>query len=329
MPYENEIKNKKLIIIPDGKLNYIAFDALITELPDTSTNINFKQLKYLIKSNTINYSYSANLLFIFNDSKATVSNSILAFAPEYQITDSIDFNNQRMALMPLEGIKEEVELINNVMKKVKKFTGFEATEMNFRKEYENFDILHLAMHAIIDDNNPAYSSLAFTQPGIASDSFENNGWLNTADIYNLDLNARLTVLSACNTGSGTLRKGEGVMSLARGFLYAGCPSIVMSLWEVEDNAGTEIIGSFYKFLKRGRSIDESIRLSKLNYLENSNPRTAHPHYWLGYVTIGDNSPLYRSYDFYFFGILMIVLLAVTIDQLIRTGKFRKKRTMKK
>lgn len=92
---------------------------------------------------------------------------------------------------------------------------------------------------------PAFSRFAFTQN--EETEINNDGWLNTADIYNLELNARLTVLSACNTGSGNLRKGEGVMSLARGFLYAGCPSIIMSLWEVEDNAGTEIMHSFTAF----------------------------------------------------------------------------------
>jgi len=328
LPFKNEIRDKKLIIIPDGKLNYIAFDALIEELPDTSATINFRDLKYMIKSNTINYSYSANLLYLFKKSKASLSNEILAFAPHYSTTDSIELNNQKMALIPLEGIKEEVELIASKMKKVTKFTDEYATEINFREQSEKFDILHLAMHAIIDDSDPAYSRLAFTQNNNENESIENNGWLNTADIYNLDLNARLTVLSACNTGGGTLRKGEGVMSLARGFLYAGCPSIVMSLWEVDDKAGTEIMGSFYKNLKRGRSIDESIRLAKLNYLENANPRTAHPHYWLGYVSIGDNSPLYKSYDYYFFGLLMIALIIVTFDQLIRAGKFRKKQETK-
>ena len=108
------------------------------------------------------------------------------------------------------------------------------------------------MHAFIDDSQPAYSRLAFFQND--NEDAENNGWLNTADIYNLDLNARLTVLSACNTGSGKLRKGEGVMSLARGFLYAGCPSIVMTLWEVEDNAGTKIMESFYKNLEKGEQL---------------------------------------------------------------------------
>ena len=77
-----------------------------------------------------------------------------------------------------------------------------------------------------------YSRLAFSKP---MKNTTEDGWLNTSEIYNMQLNARMAVLSACNTGSGKLQKGEGVMSLARGFLYAGCPSIIMTLWEVRNN----------------------------------------------------------------------------------------------
>ncbi|MBT6004640.1 MAG: CHAT domain-containing protein [Prolixibacteraceae bacterium] len=278
-PFKNEIKGKKIIIVPDGKLNYISFDALIEKMPDTTKTINFKNLDYLIKKNTINYSYSANLLFKFNDVKQKTKNSALAFAPIYS-ADTFVFENQKLILMPIPGIQKEVDLISKEIK-TKLYKGDQATVLNFRDNVEDYDILHLAMHAFINDSIPALSRFAFSQnrdkPG------ENDRWINTADIYNLDLNARLTVLSACNTGSGKLRKGEGVMSLARGFFYAGCPSIVMTLWETEDNSGTQIMSSFYKNLKKGKSKDDALRFAKLDYLKNSKSRLAHPHYWLGYV----------------------------------------------
>jgi CHAT domain-containing protein len=181
------------------------------------------------------------------------------------------------------------------------------------------------MHAFINDSLPAFSSLAFVQK--ETDDPTKNGLLNTADIYNFKLNAKLTVLSACNTGTGQLKKGEGIMSLARGFLYAGCPSIIMSLWEVEDESGTQIMTSFYKNIKKGKTKDESLRLAKLEYLESVNSRRAHPHYWLGFVSIGDNSPLYISYDFYFFILLILALSGIGIDQAIRIKKARKKRAL--
>ncbi|MBW6536370.1 MAG: CHAT domain-containing protein [Mariniphaga sp.] len=320
-PFSNQILNKKITIIPDGKLNYLPFDALLTEMPDTSDVIKFNLLPYLIKSNSINYAYSANLLYKFNNPQRKAKNRLLAFAPKYN-ADTVVFENERLILTQLPGVQREVDLIASEIN-VDLFRNENATEENFRKHSNDYDILHLAMHAFINDSLPAFSRFAFTQNN--DNQPQKDGWLNTADIYNLDINARLTVLSACNTGSGDLRKGEGVMSLARGFLYAGCPTIVMTLWEVEDNAGTKIMSTFYQNLKKGRSTDEALRLAKLNYLENANPRMAHPHYWLGYVSIGSAIPLFRSYDYYFFGLVVLAFAGIIVDQVIRLKKARKKR----
>ncbi len=322
-PYKNKIYEKNLIIIPDGKLSYIAFDALLTELPDTTNTIQFNKLNYLIKSNRVNYSYSANLLYNTKNSKRNASKGILAFAPEYD-ADSITIGKETYSLRPLLGTQKEVDLIASEIKS-EVYKGQDATELKFREECEKFDMLHLAMHAFINDSLPSLSQFAFTQT--KDNELISDGLLSVADIYNLKLNARLSVLSACNTGSGQLKKGEGVISLARGFLYAGCPAIVMTLWEVEDNSGTKIMSSFYKFLKKGKTKDEALRLAKLEYLENANSRLAHPHYWLGYVSIGNNAPLFRSYDFYFFGLLLLTILGVIAEQITRIRKARKKRAL--
>jgi len=322
-PFNDDIRDKKLIIVPDGKLNYVAFDALIDELPDTTKNIQFSKLNYLIKKNCINYTYSANLLYKFDNLSKKANKEVLAFAPVYN-NDIITLDNKKITLLPLPGVQKEVQNISNEIK-TKEFIGSDATEMNFRSNVEKYDMLHLAMHAYINDSVPAYSALVFEQH--TGDQPETDGKLNTADIYNLKLNARLTVLSACNTGSGTLRKGEGVISLARGFFYAGCPSVIMTLWEVEDNSGTKIMSSFYKYLKKGKPKDEALRLAKLEYLSNANPRLSHPHCWLGYVNIGDNSPLFRSYDFYFFSLLILAFIGIIIEQILRIKKARKKRTL--
>jgi CHAT domain-containing protein len=318
-PFSALIHDKKITIIPDGKLSYIPFEALLVELPDTSSQIQFARLPYFIRNNTVNYAYSANLHFKFNDLQRKAGTKVLAFAPEYK-TDTVVFENEKINLIPLPGVQREVDLIAKEVK-TKVFKGNEASELNFRENSGDFEILHLAMHAFINDSLPAFSRFAFAQNN--NETPENDGWLNTADIYNLDLNARLTVLSACNTGSGSLKEGEGVMSLARGFLYAGCPSIVMTQWEVEDNAGTQIMSSFYNYLKKGHPTDEALRLAKLAYLEEANPRMAHPHYWLGYISIGNTTPLFRSYDIYFFGLLIFAIWGIAIDQFIRLRKSRK------
>jgi len=324
-PFQYVTKNKDLIVIPDGQLNYIAFDGLIKTLPDTSQIIDFSKLDYLIREYNINYANSANIYFKNSHSKRHLRNQTLAFAPIYN-SEKFKLSNESYTLMPLPGVQKEVDAIAQTVK-TDVFRGQEATEERFRALSQKYDILHLAMHAYINDSLPAYSRLAFSpMPSSTNVELSKDGWLNTADIYNLNLrNTRLTVLSACNTGVGRMQKGEGLMSLSRGFLYAGCPSIVVSLWEVEDQAGTEIMTSFYKNLKKGKTKDEALRLAKIEYLDNSNSRLAHPHYWMSFKCIGDNSPLYTSYDIYFFGILILLILIFSVDQLIRMKKARLKR----
>ena len=321
-PFEDEMRNKKVTIIPDGKLSYIPFDALLTSIPDTSKFIEFNKLSYSIKQFSFNYANSANLFLQSINERKKINIKVAAFAPDYKNGDFIDYGGQQIPLVPLPGVQKEVDLIAKYIN-CELFKGNNATEENFRKNAGDFDILHLAMHAFVNDSAPAFSSFAFTQTH--SNDILKNGLLNTTDIYNLKLNAQLAVLSSCNTGTGILKKGEGIMSLARGFLYAGCPSIIMSLWEVEDNSGTTIITSFYKNLKRGRAKDEALRAAKLEYLESVNSRMAHPHYWLGFISLGNDKPLYISYDFYFFIVLIIALAGVGTDQLIRIKKARKKR----
>nr|WP_303924398.1 CHAT domain-containing tetratricopeptide repeat protein [Draconibacterium sediminis] len=321
-PFEQDLSEKHLTIIPDGKLNYISFDGLLKTLPDTSEAIRFNELNYLVKDVNINYANSVNIFLKNKASKPKLRNHTLAFAPEYN-SEKFSLTGLSYILAPLPGVQKEVdEIAKSVNTTI--YRSKNASEQNFRNESGNFDILHLAMHAYINDSLPAYSRLAFSQ--IAdSTTLDNDGWLNTADIYNLDLNASMTVLSACNTGVGKLQKGEGLMSLARGFLYAGCPSVVMSLWEVEDAAGTKIMTYFYKYLKAGKTKDEALRLAKLKYLEGSNSRLAHPHYWMSFKCIGDNSPVYTSYDLYFFAILILLIIAFSIDQGIRIKKARRNR----
>jgi CHAT domain-containing protein/tetratricopeptide (TPR) repeat protein len=324
-PSKEQLKNKNITIIPDGKLNYIPFEALLENLPDTTKTIEFNQLSYLIRNYCINYANSVNLLFKpVTPVKRRNKIKTLAFAPKYKEGETMKILQKTYPLVPLPGVEKEVTQISKIVD-TDFFMGEQATEDNFRKYAEKYDILHLAMHAFINDSLPAYSSFAFAQSN--SDDPTKNGVLNTADIYNLKLHAKLTVLSACNTGTGHINKGEGVMSLARGFLYAGCPSIIMSLWEIEDESGTQIITAFYNNLKKGKSKDESLRLAKLDYLNSVASRRAHPHYWLGFVSIGDNSELFESYDFYFIIILIVALSGIGIDQLIRIKKARRKRAL--
>lgn len=319
-PVSGIIKGKDLTIIPDDQLAYIPFDALLAQLPDTTT-MNFRNLHYLVRDYAINYSYSSTLLFHLQDRLQKKSTNLLAFSPLYV------YNEPRMSgdsslsyqFSPLPGAGDEVRNISSYMK-TEAFTDLLAQENTFKEKAPDFDILHLAMHTLINDSLPMFSKLVFSTP---SNNSSDDGFLNTYEIYNMKLNARLAVLSACETGSGKLQKGEGVMSLARGFIYAGCPSIVMTLWQVEDKSGVEIMKNFYSYLAKGKRKDVALRMAKLKHLEMSDPLTAHPHYWLGYVNIGNPDPMVTSKDVYFVVFLLIIILLVFIDWHYRRRKSRK------
>ncbi len=312
------IGGKRVIVIPDDQLSYLPFDALLSSMPDT-TGMNFRNLPYLVKDYPFSYTYSATLLYAYFSRGKEANKRLLAFAPAYLNDDRDDSQiaRERHGLLPLPFVSKEVDYVNTFVPG-DVFKGMEADEGRFKKMAGEYDILHLAMHTIINDSLPLYSGLAFARPR-TSDSRE-DGWLNTNEIYNLNLKARMAVLSACNTGTGILRKGEGVMSLARGFLYAGCPSIVMSLWEVDDESGSLIMKEFYRLLSGGKNKDEALRLAKLAHIEKADPLKAHPHYWLAFVTVGNAEALFTGKDIYLIVILFAVILLFTFDQLVRRKK---------
>lgn len=308
-PVKDKIRGKSLTIIPHDKLSYIPFDALVSQMPDTA-RMNFRNLNYLVKDYAISYAYSATLLFE-TESKKKANHKLLIFSPEYNPNnprkDSETGMFYRLAALP--GAKDEIKSISKFVSSTS-FSDKKAQEDIFKKNAADYDILHLAMHTIINDSLPMYSKLVFSKPEVTSDD---DGCLNAYEVYNMKLNARLAVLSACETGSGKLQGGEGVMSMARGFIYAGCPSVVMTLWQVEDKSGVNIMSDFYRYLSKGKRKDVALRMAKLNHLENSDPLTAHPHFWLGYVTIGNAEPLYTSKDVYFVVFLFISIILIFLD----------------
>jgi len=196
------------------------------------------------------------------------------------------------------------------------YKNTEARESVFKNQAGKFDIIHLAMHTLLNDKDPMRSTLIFSPE---SDTL-NDGYLKTFEIYGLPLRANMVVLSSCNTGSGFLSTGEGILSLARGFIYSGSKSVVMSMWEIEDRSGTEIVKMFYRNLKRGYSKSESLRRARISYLKNSDQLRSHPYFWSALVVYGNNSSLYFSRYLIIVLVAIIIILSVSI-----TIYFRKRR----
>jgi len=141
------------------------------------------------------------------------------------------------------------------------------------------------MHGLLDSKNPILSSLVFTEN---NDSIENN-FLQAWEISKMELNAELVVLSACETGFGRFETGNGVASLARAFMYAGARSLVVSLWQVNDQATSKLMEEFYQNLSQGMGKAEALQQAKVSYIDNAKGIAAHPAFWSPFVLIGDTA----------------------------------------
>lgn len=292
-PVLEHLDGRNMIVIPDGALNYLPFELVPTELLSQSMAKGkedygmYKNVPYLLKLGAITYNYSATL---YLDAKehdySDVPEGFIGFAPDFSKVSSFTLTNRHqkskysdLLLSPLENAALEVEMIGGLTKG-KTHVGFDATEAAFKAEAANYGVLHFATHGILNHKYPLYSSLV-----LLGDDDE-DGLLHTYELYNMNLKAELVALSACNTGVGTIQKGEGAMSVARGFAYAGCPNIAMTLWPVSDQATQILMEDFYKFLMQGVPKAEALRKAKLNFLEVGNGVVCLPFFWSGLILVG-------------------------------------------
>lgn len=290
-PFAQELNNQ-LIIVPDGILGYLPFESLLTK-PIRKPN-RYKSYPYLLKAKQISYCYSATLLQEMRNKKhqKTPTKELLAFAPFYDGDTTLIATLvrsgvilDRMALSPLPNSGEEVYAIQKIVDG-DVFYHDVATEDAFTANAADYRLLHLSTHGKANDKVGDYSYLVFTEQ---KDSIENE-LLYVWDLYNLQLNADMVVLSACETGIGELQKGEGIISLARGFTYAGAKSIITSMWSVKDETTKDLMILFYQNLQQGMTKDAALCQAKLQYINELAPqeqKMAHPFYWSGFIGIGD------------------------------------------
>ena len=291
-PILNSGDQKKLIIIPDGLLNYLPFSAL---------NTSPGGIRYLAENHAIGYVNSATLLSELEE-RQPKEHTILAFAPSFDGTVSVS-NPDRGKLLPLPNNKKEVEQILTSFHGRAYIDG-EASLSNFKSQLASFGMVHLATHAIFDDTAPEYSYLAFAQNGNAAEDL-----LYVADLYNLQLDADLVTLSACESGIGDLKRGEGFLSLARGFFYSGAASIASTLWKINDASTTTLMTSFYKNLSKGEAKDVALQNAQIEFLDNNRDNAlSHPYFWSAFVISGNTLALSLPYNWIWFILVTLVVL---------------------
>jgi len=314
IPY---LKGDKIVISPDNILSYIPFETLITG-EFRSPGLLYRDAPFALKDYRFSYIYSVTLASETERRSRSFRNNLIAFAPTYE---GMEINDT--LLMDYPGLRGEIRSLPYALLEAedavkqcggRAFLAEEATEDAYKKEANNYAIIHLAMHTLVDDKHPAFSKMIFSHP----DDGRDDGMLNTYEVYSVPLNAMMVVLSSCNTGTGMLVTGEGILSLARGFLYAGSRSVVMSMWAVEDASSSSLIGSFYSNMRKGQTKSEALRTARLKFLRSADQERSHPYYWSALVVYGDDTPLwFSSIKLYSFLLIMLVVTALLVASVYR------------
>ena len=309
-------QDNHLIIVPDGILHYLPYEALVTEIEKKPFDRNiifsrYENAHYLVEKYALSYSSSASVLdakLFGGDKKVKQAGQLLAFGnPDFsraRETITAAKNEKAPALSnyfsllsrPTRGgmfeqlprAEEEVRAIAEIFKPSLLFVGSDAREEHFKQKSGDFANIHLATHCIVEETQPMYSRIVFAQ----DDDPAEDGFLHTYEVFNLKLNADLVTLGACETGLGKLSRGEGLIGLTRAFMYAGTPSVVVSLWSVDESTA-ELMKLFYQNMKDGMAKVEALRQAKVTLMKsrdrlggNVEFSYAHPYLWAAFIIVG-------------------------------------------
>ena len=274
---------KRLIIIPDDELHYLPFEVLQDD-----------RRRYLIEKYAIQYQYSTALLG--NQTGNIRTQSLVSFAP----FSTRGYTDSNSTLSRLPASAEEISNLNGLA-----LLDDKATRENFLQFANHNRIIHLATHASVNNENPLRSFISFYPGNTASR-------LYAREIYDLQLDTTdLIILSACETGTGQLVKGEGLMSITRAFAYAGCPNIITSLWKAEDRATAYISQRLHYYLGKNETKDKALQMAKIDFLKSQDidPALKSPNYWAHLVLIGDYEPDHKrsNWPWVATGIVIILL----------------------
>lgn len=311
-PFELDESVENLIIVPDGVLSTIPFEALLTEKV-TESNPDFSTLPYLIRDYTISYAYSATLFYrTFYEKTETprAPYDFLALAPVFDNQNTAGLTRRTRQLYeelavagdsvhrafsltgeyinPLPGTLTEVTTIYEAFEN-QNFSALLKTHQQANEafvksgELKNYHYLHFATHGRANMDHPELSSIFLAQ----DTTNQEDGMLYIGEMYGLELNAALTVLSACQTGVGKIEQGEGIIGLSRALLYAGTQNLIVSLWRVKDASTKQLMINFYTQLLNNTQAEtyrQQLHQAKLELINS--PHYAHPHFWSPFILVG-------------------------------------------
>jgi CHAT domain-containing protein/lipopolysaccharide biosynthesis regulator YciM len=293
-PFIQKISTDGIIIVPDQMLHYLPFEMLLTEYTDQSE---YHRFPYLIRQKRIKYAPSATMLEVMLNQRPEDPRNLLAIAPfhkksvETEESGSSGIQLYLKDLSPLPLTQYETGEISKIITGKSSFMDYimpqeaqillneDATkDWLMNESLTDYGFIHFATHAFVHESNPALSGLA-----LHADS-DSDGITYVSDIYNLQMNADLVVLGACETGLGSIYKGEGLIGFTRAFIYAGASNLVVSMWRVNDHPTARLMIQFYRHISNGDSYGEALQKAKLQLIEN--PDMAAPRNWAAFVLNG-------------------------------------------
>ncbi len=321
-PLANDIRTKNIIVIPDGILYNVSFDLLTPEPVQQYSEL---VKGSLLAAHSITYHYS--LFMTGSNIEAEPQNNYVAFAPGFSdenksaykqsVKDSGRLDRLYMTLLPQP-------YTQTLVKKMQDKLGGEvfidngSTQSSFKENADNNRIVHIGTHAEFNNEKPELSRLIFSKN---TDSSAESNSLFLYDIYNCHINTDLAILTACESGKPGYQDGEGMISLAHAFNYAGSKSILTSLWPVDEQSASFITEKFIENLAAKMPAGEALQQAKIQYLLQADGRTKAPAYWAGLVLMGDAgavSLLSKSnYEKWFLVAGVLVVLAVCNYFLLR------------
>ncbi|MCG2429595.1 CHAT domain-containing protein [Aequorivita xiaoshiensis] len=294
-PLEKSIKTKKVVVIPDRELFNISFEMLT---PESIKSFKEFSTNSLLAKYDISYNFS---LLLYKDNRKVMdyNENYVGFAPGFNkdmkqeyllgLQDSMKLDKSYLTLLPQPFSENLVKQYAKVFKG-NYFMNENASKALFINNAKEHKIIHIGTHAESDNITPELSRLVFAKRKGKNLALDENS-LYAYEIYNTNLSSNLAILTACETGKSIYQSGEGAISLAHAFNYAGSESILTSLWNIDEVSSTQIVAYFYDYLVQGLPKDEALKKAKIQYLSSVEGRGAAPQYWAGLVLIGDTTPI--------------------------------------
>ena len=319
-PAASTLGDKRLLVVADGALNYVPFEALIK----TSDGADYASLSYLIKTNEIVYAPSASVIAAIRQQRGSSStgsakNLLVVADPVFNTDDPRLKGNSAvqsggearglglglesaindvtdspapaggLRLARLVGTRAEAEEIGKIAKtggvQADLWIDLNASEDNVRsRDMTNYRVIHIATHGLLDAQRPQFTGVVLSLVGNKT----TDGFLRTDEIFNLRMNPSLVMLSACETGLGKEKRGEGVIGLTRAFMYAGAPTVGVTLWSVADKSTAELMTDFYRrFLSSDKPAPASSAMRDAQLAMISAKKYSAPFYWAPFVLVGE------------------------------------------